>query len=272
MAEPSVADTFTRLVDIMARLRAPGGCPWDREQTPETLRPYLLEEAYEVLDAIDGGEPTAVRDELGDLLLQVVFHAQLAAEAGRFTIADVARAIAAKLVRRHPHVFGEVQVRDAQEVVRNWSRIKADERREKGNGDDVFAGVPVALPALLRSQRLGEKGRHLGLDWDNAAGVLTKVHEEQAELESAIAAGDRAGIEHELGDLLFALTSLARHLDISAELALREAGSRFVARARRLDAMARARDTTLAALPAEERERLWQEAKAAESTSRAARV
>src|SRR5438093_5143058 len=129
MAERPPADSFTRLVDIMARLRAPGGCPWDREQTPESLRPYVLEEAYEVLEALDRGEPAAIRDELDDLLLQVVFHAQLAAEAGRFTVADVARAIADKLVRRHPHVFGDVQVRDADEVVHNWTRIKAAERR-----------------------------------------------------------------------------------------------------------------------------------------------
>ena len=272
MTDPRVADAFTRLADIMARLRAPGGCPWDREQTPETLRPYLLEEAYEVLDALDGREPAAVRDELGDLLLQVVFHAQLATEAGSFTLADVAHAIADKLVRRHPHVFGEVRVRDAEEVVRNWGRIKAEERREKGNGDDAFAGVPAALPALLRAQRLGEKARHLGLDWGDAAGVLAKVHEEQAELEHAIATGDPAGVAHELGDLLLTLTSLARHLDVSAELALRAAGARFVARTRRLEEMARARDTTLAALPAEERERLWQEAKAAEATARPPRV
>src|SRR5436309_16143076 len=153
MADPSVVETFIRLVDIMARLRAPDGCPWDREQPPGTLQPYLLEEAYEVLDALDRGEPAAIRDELGDLLLQVVFHAQLAAEAGRFTIADVARAIADKLVRRHPHVFGDVQVRDADEVIRNWRRIKSEERRAKGEDHDLFAGVPRALPSLLRADQ-----------------------------------------------------------------------------------------------------------------------
>src|SRR5881296_87030 len=162
MADPSVAKAFTRLVDLMARLRAPGGCPWDREQTPETLRPYLLEEVYEVLEAIDHGDAEAIRDELGDLLLQIVFQSQLAAEAGRFTVADVASAIADKLVRRHPHVFGDVQVRDAQEVVRNWRRIKAEERRGKGEDDDVFAGVPAALPALLRAEQLGEKAAQIG--------------------------------------------------------------------------------------------------------------
>jgi NTP pyrophosphatase (non-canonical NTP hydrolase) len=184
VSDSRVAETFTRLDDIMARLRGPGGCPWDHEQTPQTLRPYLLEEVYEVLEALDRGNAAAVRDELGDLLLQIVFQSQLAAEEGHFTIADVATAIAEKLVRRHPHVFGDVQVRDAQEVVRNWGRIKAEERRRKGEDGDFFAGVPAALPALLRAQQLGEKAAHVGLDWTDAAGVLEKVREEQRELET----------------------------------------------------------------------------------------
>src|SRR5438093_8901666 len=201
MADPSVTETFTRLVDLMARLRAPGGCPWDREQTPASLRPYLLEEVYEVLEAIDAGDPAHLRDELGDLLLQIVFQSQLATEAGRFTVADVARAIADKLVRRHPHVFGDVQVRDADEVMRNWRRLKAAEREAKGE-TGALAGVPRALPALVRAEQLGEKAGHVGLDWPDATGVLDKVREELAELEAAIAAGERPAIEHELGDLL----------------------------------------------------------------------
>jgi MazG family protein len=261
MADPTVAEAFTRLVDIMARLRGPGGCPWDREQTPETLRPYLLEEAHEVLEAIGSGDPGAVRDELGDLLLQVVFHAQLAAEAGSFTISDVARAIGDKLVRRHPHVFGELQVRDAEEVVRNWTRIKAEERRQKGDDGDHFASIPAGLPALLRAHRLGEKARHLGLDWRAASGVLAKVREEQAELEAAIAGGDAAAVEHELGDLLLTLASLGRHLRISAEVALQGASSRFIGRVRRLEAIASARGGTLADLSSEEIDRLWAEVK-----------
>jgi nucleoside triphosphate diphosphatase len=264
MSEPtSPGAAFTDLVDIMARLRGPGGCPWDREQTPATLRPYLVEETYEVLDAIDSGDAAALRDELGDLLLQIVFHAQLAAEAGRFTAADVARAIAAKLVRRHPHVFGDVQVRDADEVVRNWRRIKSEERREKGEDHDTFAGVPRSLPALLRADQLGEKAAHVGLDWNDATAVLDKVHEEERELGIAIASGDRAAVEHELGDVLLALASLGRHLGVSAELALRAANERFVARARRTEAAAGARGVTLAELDPDQIEELWQAAKRA---------
>jgi nucleoside triphosphate diphosphatase len=263
MATSGAADAFTRLVDIMARLRGPGGCPWDREQTPATLRPYLLEEAYEVLDALDRGQPDAIRDELGDLLLQVVFHAQLASEAGQFTVADVAQAIADKLVRRHPHVFGDTQVRDAHDVVRNWTRIKAEERRERGADGDAFDGVPRTLPALLRAQQVGEKARHVGLDWDAAAGVLAKVREEADELERAVADGDRRAVEDELGDLLLTLTSVARHLHVSAELSLHGAVSRFLERARHAEASARARGTSLVDLPGAERERLWDEAKAA---------
>ncbi len=261
MADPSVAEAFTRLVDIMARLRAPGGCPWDREQTPATLRPYLLEEVYEVLEAIDAGDAGHLRDELGDLLLQIVFQSQLAAETGGFTVADVARAIAEKLVRRHPHVFGDVQVRDADEVVRNWRRIKADERRAAGEDGDLFAGVPVALPALVRGQQLGEKAGHVGLDWPDAHGVLDKLREELAELTAAAASGERARIEHELGDLLLAATSLGRHLDVSAEMALRAANDRFVTRVRRMETAARERGQTLADLAPAERDRLWESIK-----------
>jgi MazG family protein len=257
MAGDSVADTFTSLVEIMARLRGPGGCPWDHEQTPESLRPYLLEEAYEVLEAIEGGDAAALREELGDLLLQIVFQSQLAAEAGRFTIADVARAISDKLVRRHPHVFGDVRVRDAGEVVRNWGRIKAEERRAAGKDGDHFSGIPAVLPALARAQRLGERARHLGLDWSGVGGVQAKVREEHQELELAIASGDPRAVEHELGDLLLTLTSLARHLGLSAEIALRAASDRFVERARRVEATAREGGQDVASLTAEERDRLW---------------
>jgi len=261
MSERDAGDAFARLVGIMHRLRAPGGCPWDREQTPESLRPYLLEEVHEVLDALDAGNSDAIRDELGDLLLQIVFQSELAAEAGRFTVADVARAIADKLVRRHPHVFGDVQVRDAAEVIRNWSRIKAQERRDKGDDGDLFSAVPRALPSLLRAEQLGEKARHIGFDWPDAEAVLAKVREELTELEDAVAGSDGRAIEHELGDILLALASLARHVGVSPELALRVANDRFVARVRRVATASRARGLDVAALDPDEREQLWQAAK-----------
>ena len=261
MVDAGVGEAFTRLVELMARLRAPGGCPWDREQTSASLRPYLLEEVYEVLEAIDAGDAGHLRDELGDLLLQIVFQSQLASEAGRFTIADVACAIVDKLVRRHPHVFGDARVRDADEVVRNWRCIKAEERRTTGEDGDLFASVPAALPALVRAQQLGEKAGHVGLDWRDAGGVLEKLREEIAELEAALAAGDRGQVEHELGDLLLAAASLGRHVDVSAEMALRGANERFVARVRRLETAARVRGQALADLAPEERDRLWEAVK-----------
>ncbi len=261
MPNPGVADTFIRLVDIMARLRSPGGCPWDREQTHQSLQRYLLEEAYEVLEALDGNDPGPVRDELGDLLLQVVFHAQLAAEAEQFTIADVARAIGDKLVRRHPHVFGDTPARDAAEVIRNWTRIKAEERRAAGDDTDLFAGVPVALPALARAERLGERAAHAGLDWSDTPGVLGKIREELAELEDAIREGNRPAIEHEVGDLLLTVASLARHLSIPAEIALQAANRRFVSRARRVEDLARELGHALPDLTPEQRDQLWERAK-----------
>jgi MazG family protein len=260
MAEARALEALGKLVDVMSRLRGPGGCPWDREQTPETLRPYILEEAYEVLEAIDRGDTASLRDELGDLLLQVVFQAQLAGEGGRFTIADVAQAITDKLERRHPHVFGSVQVDGADDVVRNWKRIKAEERRAAGD-DALFAGVPAALPALARAQQLGERAAQSGLDWEDVRGALEKVREELREIEASLADGDREGAGRELGDLLLAVTSVARHLDVPAEMALRGATDRFVARARRVEAAARAAGRALDQLTPEEIDRLWQQAK-----------
>jgi len=268
MADADTLASLERLVDVMARLRAPGGCPWDREQTHDSLRPYVVEEAYEVLEAIEGGNPTALCDELGDLLLQVLFHAEIAAEAGTFRLADVARAIADKLERRHPHVFGDVQVRDADEVVRNWRRIKAEEKAAApGAGDTaglggVLASIPIALPALARAQEVGEKLAHAGLDWPDVSGVLEKVDEERRELGDAIRAGNLAAAGAELGDLLLTLASLARHLGAQAELALRDATGRLGRRAAHVEAAARAAGRSLEALDHAERERLWQAAKA----------
>ena len=256
----SAGDAFTKLVDIMARLRAPGGCPWDREQTHASIKPYLIEEAYEVAEAIEDGDFAELRKELGDLLLQVVFHAQMAAEAGHFDAADVVAAINDKMVRRHPHVFADVEVADADEVLRNWAAIKAEERQ----GDDdtsALAGVPRGLPALARAHRLGDKAAHTGFDWSDAAGVLDKVDEELAELRAAVAAGATAEVEAELGDVLQALASLGRHLGLHAEEALQRANDRFARRFRRLEALAGERGLDLPQQDAAALEALWQEAK-----------
>lgn len=247
----------------MARLRAPGGCPWDREQTRESLRQYVLEEAYEVVDAIDRGSTPALCEELGDLLLQVVFQADIASEAGDFTLAEVANGIADKLVRRHPHVFADVQVRDADEVMQNWRRIKATERAAKGGDPSVLANVPVTLPALLRAQEIGGKAAHVGFDWPDLGSVVAKLEEEQRELAGAVAGRDRAAAARELGDVLLTAVSVARHLGVSAEVTLREANLRFERRLRHVETAAAERGTPLADLGPAELDRLWQEAKSA---------
>jgi len=269
MADAETLESLGRLVDIMARLRAPGGCPWDREQTWETLRPYLVEEAYEVLEAIDHGDVAGLRDELGDVLLQVLFHSEIAAEAGHFRLADVARAIADKLVRRHPHVFADVTVRDADEVVRNWRRIKADERRAAGGATEpaLLASVPAALPALARAQQVGEKLAHAGFDWPDLTGVFAKLDEERGELAAAVRSGDRAAAARELGDVLLTLTSVARHLDVPAEMALRDAVGRLTRRVDHVEAVVRTTGRVLAQLDAAERDRLWNDAKIATETA-----
>ncbi len=259
-----VGDEFEALVRIMHRLRAPGGCPWDREQTHDSIKPYLIEEAYEVVEAIDAHDDRELCSELGDLLLQIAFHAEMAAEQDRFTIADVIRAISDKMMRRHPHVFGDVRVDGADDVVRNWSRIKAAERASSAD-PSALAGVPQAMPALLRAQRLGEKAGHAGFDWTDAAGVLDKLDEELDELRGAIERGERAEIEAELGDLLFASTSLARHAQISAEDALKRAAERFGRRFRAMEAALAAQQRDIRNATAEELDALWSEVKRHES-------
>jgi tetrapyrrole methylase family protein/MazG family protein len=256
----SAADAFKELVDIMQRLRAPGGCPWDREQTHASIKPYLIEEAYEVAEAIDDNDFDELRKELGDLLLQVVFHAQMAQEAGRFNVEDVVRGINEKMTRRHPHVFGDVEVSGAGEVLRNWARIKSEERKEGGDSS-VVAGVPRALPALLRAHRLGEKASHIGFDWSHVDEVLAKVDEELAELRAAIAAGDAEAKRQEIGDLLLALSSLGRHLGVHSEEALHQASDRFIERFRYVERrLAELQRDPHSASP-DELNRLWDEAK-----------
>jgi tetrapyrrole methylase family protein/MazG family protein/ATP diphosphatase len=268
MADPK-RYTFADLVAIMARLRAPGGCPWDREQSYESLRSYVIEEAYEVVDAIDGQDHRELAEELGDLLLQVVFLAQLGAEDGRFAIDDVVQAICDKLIRRHPHVFGDASADDPEEVLRNWERIKAAERAAKaaGNGEDPsarvekgrFDGIPKSLPSLMRAFQVSDRVVRVGFDWPDLDGVLDKVHEELRELE---AESDPHRRELEFGDLLFTLVNAGRHLGLDSEQALRRANDKFVGRFDRLERRAREEGVALDGLTPAEWEERWQAAKA----------
>jgi len=254
------AEAFAELVRIMERLRAPGGCPWDREQTRESIKPYLIEEAYEVAEAIEDNNIDDLRCELGDLLLQVVFHAEMAREEGLFTIDDVVRGITEKMIRRHPHVFGDTAVDGSAEVLRNWARIKAEERKDRDDRSTV-AGVPRAMPALLRAHRLSEKASRVGFDWERARDVLDKVQEELSELQAAVELGSRTEVEAELGDLLFALTSLGRHLAVQAEDALHRANDRFIRRFRYIEDRLAERRQDLHATSVQEMNALWDEAK-----------
>jgi tetrapyrrole methylase family protein/MazG family protein len=244
----------------MHRLRAPGGCPWDGEQTHESIKPYLIEEAYEVLEAIDSNDDDELRTELGDLLLQVVFHAEMASETNRFSIGDVLDAISDKLVRRHPHVFADKEVSGSEEVVQNWSKIKRQERRHSEDAS-ALAGVPRAMPALLRAHRIAEKASSAGFDWTTPGGVVEKLREELAELEQAVAREGSDRVEAELGDLLFAATSLARHLGIRSEDALGKATDRFEARFREMERAAESAGNDLGEMSEGEKEAAWQKAK-----------
>jgi MazG family protein len=273
---------FSELVAVMARLRGEGGCPWDREQTPASLKPNILEEAYELLDAIDGLGPAAhdapdgdrpddqalahFREELGDLLLQVVFQAEIAACRGWFTIGEVAAATTAKLVRRHPHVFGDRSVSGPREALASWEAIKFAERKAKnGGGASALAGVPRELPALLRARRITEKAARVGFDWPDLAGVLAKVDEERSELAEALGTGDPRRIADEFGDLLFALVNLGRFLGASAEDALHAATVRFVARFEAMEERLAREGRDVTSADAAELDRLWEATKASEA-------
>lgn len=267
-----VGKEFERLVGVMTRLRAEGGCPWDREQDLASLRPYLIEEAYEVLDEMDqvasGGPWAPFCEELGDLLFQIVFHAQLAAEKREFAIADVCRSISDKLESRHPHVFGNAQAHTSAEVLASWARLKTEEKKRKtGSEGSALDGVPSAAPSLLRAERLTEKASQTGFDWPDLKGVRCKLDEELAELDEAIASGDRNAIEHEFGDVLFTLANLARFVRAPAEDALRQAIQRFSARFRRVEAGLRAQGRPLREAGLEEMESLWEAAKKEEEQS-----
>lgn len=252
-----------RLLEIMARLRDPaGGCPWDREQDFHSIAPHTLEEAYEVADAIERGDLEALREELGDLLFQVTFHSQLAAEQGAFAFGDVVDAICDKLTQRHPHVFGDARIADSAEQTRAWERYKAEERRAKGRGDGALADVPSALPALSRARKLGARAADAGFDWPDAAGPRAKIGEELAELDRAAGGDDPARLEAEFGDLLFSVVNLARHLGVDPESALRRANDRFTRRFEYLERALAAEGKSPAGTPAEQLDRLWEAAKA----------
>jgi tetrapyrrole methylase family protein/MazG family protein len=253
---------------ISDRLRRPDGCPWDREQTHQSLRNHLLEEAYEVYDALEAGATPGLAEELGDLLLQVVLHAQLAAEAGVFDLADVQASIATKIVRRHPHVFGESEAATASDVNRQWERIKAEERASSGDGGaerSALDGISASLPALAASQEMQERAANLGYDWPSLDGVLDKVSEEIAELREAASAEDWT---EEFGDLLFVLVNVARKRGIEAEAAVRAANDKFRRRFRSVERQAAERGTPLRDLDFEELDALWRNAKADEPRAR----
>lgn len=258
--------SIDRLLGIMARLRDPaGGCPWDLEQDFTSIAPYTVEEAYEVADAIERGDFDDLRDELGDLLLQVVFHAQMARERGLFGFDDVARAIADKLERRHPHVFGDASYRDAAEQTRAWDELKAQERAARSSGS-LLDGIPVAMPALTRARKLGKRAAEAGFDWPDAAGPRAKVHEELAELEQARDAGaGRGELEAELGDVLFAVVNYARHLGVDPEEALRGTNARFTRRFQHVERRLAEQGIPLAEAGLERMDGLWNEAKTAEA-------
>jgi MazG family protein len=254
---------FAELVEVMARLRAPGGCPWDRKQTFETIKTYLLEEAYEVMDAIDREDWSGLEEELGDLLLQPVFFAEMAAEKGLFTIADSLDAINEKLVRRHPHVFGDAKAETPEDVKVKWDEIKKQEKAKQGVQivTPVLDGIPRNLPALMEADKVGHKAAALGFDWPDVNGVLAKVREEADELAKA---QDAKEVEHELGDLLFTIVNLARYLKVDPEQALRKSTARFRSRFGYVEKKAADNRKPLIETPLEQMEEWWQEGKKAE--------
>jgi MazG family protein len=260
-ADPqTTGEKFERLVAILARLRAPGGCPWDREQSFDTIKPYLLEETYEVMEAIDKRDWPALADELGDLLLQAVFFAQMAAEEDKFRIDDSIDAIVQKLIRRHPHVFSDGSAKTADDVKRRWDEIKADEKKSKGEpARGLLESVPRNLPALVEAQQISSKAAAVGFDWENADQVLNKLDEELDELAEARKAGLREELEGEVGDLLFVLVNLARFLKVDPEQALRRTNAKFRKRFAHVEAGAKLPGATI-----EQMEALWQEAKRAD--------
>ena len=271
---------FEKLVAVQARLRAPNGCPWDREQTHQSLRTYLIEEAYEVLEALESGNDTKFAEEMGDLLLQIVFHSQIAREEGRFTVSEVIREIHDKMIRRHPHVFGETRAKDSAEVLRNWEQIKAEERRAGENKEDsekgkevpkevsLLDGVSRALPSTLEGFQLTRKASRIGFDWEDADGIFEKMREETEELKKVLGEEDQSKIEEELGDLLFAAINLSRFLKVDPEIALKKANAKFARRFRAMEKLARESGREFKDLLREEMESYWDAAKKSEGKPR----
>ena len=255
MPEKENRDGFAALKEIIAKLRGPDGCPWDRKQTHASLKPYLIEECYEVLQALDEGAPQKLCEELGDLLLQIMLHAQIAAEAGRFSIEDVIRGISSKLIHRHPHVFGGQKVQDAGEVEQNWQALKQEEREE---GESLLAGVPEQMPALAYSQSIQRRVAGVGFDWEEVEEIVDKLAEEVAEIKQAPDQQERA---NEFGDLLFTLANVARRLDIDPEMALRSANQRFCRRFAYMEEACRNQGVSFGSLSFDEQNVLWEEAK-----------
>ncbi len=258
---------FDSLLDLMARLRGTQGCPWDREQTRRSLQPYLIEEAYEALEALEIGEREAMLEELGDLLFQVVFHAQIARELGEFTMADLLERLLAKMVRRHPHVFGEGKVASPEEALAQWERIKHAEADGGGGRRSVLDGVPRNLPALLRAQRIQEKAARVGFDWKTALEAWAKVREEVREVEEALGKTEPGKLREELGDLLFAIVNVARLLGLDAEGSLRQAVEKFRRRFTRMEAQLAAEGKSLSGTSLEEMDRSWEDGKKRERDS-----
>jgi MazG family protein len=267
---PAMSKSFDRLVAIMDRLRDPGGCPWDREQTLHTLAPYFLEEAYEVVDAIADGDPAKLCEELGDLLLQIVFVARIARENDWFDLDDVCETISEKMVRRHPHVFGDREVSGSAEVLQNWEEIKRDERAGT-DSPSVLDGVPSSLPALLKAYRMTEKAAAVGFDWRKPLDVMTKMNEEMAELEAELATGEAAANERvraEMGDVLFVMANLARHLRVDPETALQGTNATFMRRFKAMEERAVASGRDFREMDLAEQDGLWEEVKEEEQGSR----
>jgi tetrapyrrole methylase family protein / MazG family protein len=263
-----MSERFDQLIRLMARLRAPDGCPWDRKQTHESLKPYLIEEAYEVLEAIDAKDPVALREELGDLLLQVLFHAEIGREEGRLTLDEIMQQLADKLVRRHPHVFekgkSDVAPQNADEVYARWERIKKDEREQTGEPASALEGVPKTLPALLRAYQIQARASRVGFDWAQETPVFEKVKEELQELHEARASRNLAETEAEFGELLFALVNLARFMKVNPEEALRRSTNRFIDRFHYIEDHARRGGRSLKDMTLDEMDVLWEKAKAKE--------